>query len=99
MTVRIVQPADGTAYVSYTWDFGTQILPAGAMIDVPPGSALETAIGTASLITPTAQQLAEAANGGAGAISNLGGSRGTEQVRRHRDDHGPGWHGGDACSR
>ena len=70
MTVRIVQPADGTAYVSFSWDSGTQILTEGQMLDVPPGSALETAIGAANLITPAAQVLAEAANGGAGAVSN-----------------------------
>lgn len=70
MTVRIVQPADGTSYVSFTWDSGTQILTEGSMIDVPPGSALESAIGLANLIIPTGQVLAEAANGGSGAISN-----------------------------
>lgn len=49
---------------------GTEILQAGQLIDVPPGSDLETAIGAGNLTDPTAQQLADAANGGAGAVSN-----------------------------
>jgi hypothetical protein len=70
VSVRIVQPADGTAYVSFSWDSGTQNLTEGSMIDVEPGSALEAAIGIGSLVTPTGAQLADAANGGAGAVSN-----------------------------
>lgn len=70
MTVRIVQPADGTAWLTFAWDGGNQILTEGQMIDVPPGSALEAAIGLASLISPTSQQLATGANGGLGAVSN-----------------------------
>jgi hypothetical protein len=71
MTVRICQPADGSAYVSYTWDSGIQTLARGSMISVDPGSALEQAIGAASLVIPTSQQLASAVNGAeGGAVSN-----------------------------
>lgn len=70
MTVRIVQPADGTMSVTFVWDSGNQILQSGQFIDVEPGSALEAAIGTGSLINLTAQQLANGANGGLGAVSN-----------------------------
>ena len=47
-----------------------EILQTGELIDVDPGSALETAIGAANLTALNAQQLADAANGGAGAVSN-----------------------------
>jgi hypothetical protein len=71
VSVRICQPADGTNYVSFTWDSGTQILTRGSLIDVPPGSTLETAIGVSSLVLPTAQQLASSVNGAeGGAVSN-----------------------------
>jgi hypothetical protein len=70
VSVRIVQPADGSSYLSFAWGDGTEILQADQLIAVPPGSALETAIGTANLTLPTAQELTDAANGGAGAVSN-----------------------------
>ena len=70
MTIRIRQPADGTSYVSFTWDSGQQILTEGQLIDVPPGSALESAIGVPNLVIPTSAQLTDAAAGGAGAVSN-----------------------------
>lgn len=70
MSVRIVSPADGTSYLSFAWGDGTEILQAGQLIDVLPGSALETAIGAGSLTDLTGQALADAANGGAGAVSN-----------------------------
>jgi len=70
MTVRVVSPADLSAYVTYTWDNGQQTLAKGQLISVDPGSALETAIGAGNLITPASQVLTDAANGGAGAISN-----------------------------
>ena len=70
MTVRIVTPASGANYLQFAYGDGTEILTAGQLIDVDPGSALETAIGVANLTLPTAQVLSTAANGGAGAISN-----------------------------
>lgn len=45
-------------------------LTAGTVLDVPPGSALETAIGAGSLTALTGQQLNDAANGGVGGVSN-----------------------------
>ena len=58
---------------SYTWGEGGTVwtLPAGAIIDCAPGSALEQAIGSGNLGTLTAPQLSGAANGAGGAgISN-----------------------------
>jgi len=70
MTVRTVTPASGALYLSFAYGAGTEILTAGQLIDVDPGSALETAIGAANLTPLSGQALATAANGGAGAISN-----------------------------
>ena len=49
MTVRIVQPADGTAYVSLRLGQRHRDPDRGQIIDVEPGWALETAIGAANL--------------------------------------------------
>lgn len=70
MTVRTVTPASGALSMSFAWGDGTEILQAGQLIDVDPGSALETAIGLANMTPLSGQQLATAANGGAGAVSN-----------------------------
>ena len=70
MTVRIVQPADGSDYLTFAYGDGQEHLTKGQMLDVEPGSAIEAAIGVANLISPTGQELADAANGGAGAVSN-----------------------------
>lgn len=70
MTVRTVSPADGSLSMSFAWGDGTEILTAGQLIDVEPGGALETAIGSANLTPLSGQALAAAANGGAGAVSN-----------------------------
>jgi hypothetical protein len=70
MTVRIVQPASGANYLQFAYGDGTENLTAGQLIDVDPGSVLETAIGIANLVVPSSQALADAANGGAGGVSN-----------------------------
>lgn len=70
MSVRIVQPADGSNYVSFSYGDGQEHLTKGQLLDVVPGSAVEQAIGTGNLALPPAQVLTEAANGGAGAVSN-----------------------------
>jgi hypothetical protein len=70
MTVRIVQPASGANYLQFAYGDGTENLVKGQLIDVDPGSALETAIGAGNLVIPSSQALADAANGGTGAISN-----------------------------
>lgn len=71
MSVRVVTPASGANFLSFTYgDGGTEFLTAGQLLDVVPGSAAEAAIGTANLTLASGQVLAEAANGGAGAVSN-----------------------------
>ena len=70
MTVRTVVPASGALYLEFSYGDGTEILTAGQILDVVPGSAVEAAIGTANLTPLGGQQLATAANGGAGAVSN-----------------------------
>ena len=44
--------------------------PLGEFVSVPPGSALESAIGLPNMTPATAQQLASAANGCGGWVSN-----------------------------
>jgi len=52
------------ADTTFTWDGASQAYPMGTLIDVPAGSALETAIGSGNLIsigpssTPTALSIA-----------------------------------------
>lgn len=70
MTVRTVTPASGALYLSFSYGDGTEILTAGQVLDVEPGSAIEAAIGVANMTPLSGQQLATAANGGAGAVSN-----------------------------
>jgi hypothetical protein len=53
-----------TAPASFTWDGAAAYLPPGTMLDVPPGSALETAIGLGNLSAP-ADPGAAAAHAGA----------------------------------
>ncbi len=66
MSVRVV-----TNSVTFTWgDSSSERLQAGQLIDVPPGSALETAIGTGNLSAPTAGQLLKAQSGSGGQVSN-----------------------------
>lgn len=70
MTVQQITPASGALSMSIPWGDGTAIYQAGDLVSVPPGSALEAAIGLANMTPLTGQQLATAANGGAGAVSN-----------------------------
>jgi hypothetical protein len=70
VTVRIVQPADGTSFLSFPYGDGVEHLTKGQILDVEPGSAAEAAIGVANLTPLNAVQLADAANGGAGAVTN-----------------------------
>ena len=57
--------------VTYVWGEGgtSWTLPAGAILDCAPGSALEQAIGAQNLGSLSSQQLSGAANGRAG-VSN-----------------------------
>lgn len=49
MTLRTVSPADGSGAVSISWDYAQITVPAGSVVDIEPGSALEAAYGLANL--------------------------------------------------
>ena len=70
MSVRTVTPASGAPYLAFGYGDGTEHLQSGQLISVEPGSALEAAIGAGNLTDLTGQALADAAAGGAGAVSN-----------------------------
>jgi hypothetical protein len=70
MSVRVVSPADGSGSVAVTWDGEPQALQAGQLVDVPPGSVLEQAIGLANLTDLSGPELDSCQAGSAGAVSN-----------------------------
>jgi hypothetical protein len=70
MSVRVVTLAGGALYLTFGWDSGTASLTAGTVLDVPPGSAQETAIGAGNLIPLTSQALVSEQQGGGGGVSN-----------------------------
>ena len=70
MTVRIVQPADGTGSVSFGWDLAQVSLQAGQLVSVDPGSAFENAVGVSNLLDPSVAELDSAQQGSSGWISN-----------------------------
>jgi len=53
-----------------SWDDGQQVLAARQLINVPPGSDLEAAIGLANLADLTGVALENAQQGRAGAVTN-----------------------------
>jgi hypothetical protein len=57
MTLRTVTPANGAAQLTINYDGGGSTVTAGQVIDVPVGSALETAIGVGNLTALTGQGL------------------------------------------
>jgi hypothetical protein len=57
MTLRTVVPADGSAQLTVNYDHGGMTVQAGQVIDVPVGSALESAIGTTNLVALTGTAL------------------------------------------
>lgn len=63
MTLRTVTPASGAAQLTIPWDNGGTILLAGAVLDVPPGGPLETAIGLSNLTTLSNTVLANTQGG------------------------------------
>jgi hypothetical protein len=70
MTLRVVTPASGASQLTVSWDGGGTILAAGQVLDVPPGSALEAAIGPPNLTALTGTALAKAQAGSGGGVSN-----------------------------
>jgi hypothetical protein len=70
MSLRQVTPADGSQGVTIGWDLGQQFLQAGTVLDVPPGSALESAIGTGNLTPLSGPELDDLTQSGGGAVSN-----------------------------
>jgi hypothetical protein len=70
MSVRQVSPADGSTGVTFGWDLSQMFLQSGTMLDVPPGSALEAAIGLANLTPLSGPELDSCQQGSAGAVSN-----------------------------
>jgi hypothetical protein len=63
MTLRTVTPANGASQLTVNYDNGDTILTAGQVLDVPVGSALETAIGTGNLTALTGTALANVQTG------------------------------------
>jgi len=59
----MVTPASGGTQLSFAWDCGNVVLTAGAVLDVPPGGALETAIGLSNLTSLTGATLANVQGG------------------------------------
>ena len=64
MTLRTVPPASGAAQLTIPWDGGSTILVAGQVLDVPPGGALETAIGSSNLTALSGTALGNEQGGG-----------------------------------
>jgi hypothetical protein len=56
MSIRVVTPADGSGAVTVAWDNSQLTVPAGSILDVQPGSALEAAHELANL-TPLSNTL------------------------------------------
>lgn len=61
--MRVVTPADGSGSVTIQWDNSTLSVPAGTVLDVPPGSALESAYGTSNLVSLSGTAQADAQQG------------------------------------
>jgi hypothetical protein len=66
MTLRVVTPADGSGAVTISWDHSRIAVPAATVVDVDPGSSLETAYGTTNLADLSGAALASAQDGGGG---------------------------------
>ena len=58
MSLRTVTPANGAAQLTINYDGGGSVVQAGAVLDVPPGGALESAIGLGNLTALTGTALA-----------------------------------------
>ena len=70
MTLRQIAPSDGSSGVSFGWDLGQVFLQSGTVLDVPPGSDLESSIGLVNLSPLSGPEQDDLAQGGGGAVSN-----------------------------
>ena len=70
MSVRMITPADDSTGVTIGWDLGQAVLQSGTVLDVPPGSVLESTIGLANLTPLSGPELDSCQQGSAGAVSN-----------------------------
>lgn len=66
MAIQQVTPANGAAQLPIAWDNGTVLLLAGQVLDVPPGGALEAAIGLSNLTAVTGTGLTDDQQGDGG---------------------------------
>jgi hypothetical protein len=57
MSLRVVTPAGGAASITVAWDNSQLTVPSGVIVDIPPGSSMETAYGTTNLTALTGQAL------------------------------------------
>ena len=63
MILRVVTPADGSGSVTVAWDHSRITVPAGTVVDIAPGSALESAYGAGNLADLSGTALANAQDG------------------------------------
>ena len=70
MSVRMITPADDSTGVTIGWDLGQAVLQSGTVLDVEPGSDLESAIGLANLTPLSGPALDSAQQGSDGWVSN-----------------------------
>ncbi len=57
MSLRVVTPAGGAASITVTWDNSQITVPSGDIVDIPPGSSMESAYGLSNLTPLTGQAL------------------------------------------
>lgn len=72
MTIRQLTLADGSAQLVINYDCGGMIVTAGQVLDVPPGSPLEAAIGVGNLTSLSNTVLADDQQGDGGQATDNG---------------------------
>jgi hypothetical protein len=71
MSLRTVTPSGGAAFISVYWDASMISVPAGTVLDIAPGSPLESAYGAGNLTDLSGQALVSDQTGsGPAATSN-----------------------------
>jgi hypothetical protein len=70
MTMRTVTPASGAAQLVINYDNGGSTVTAGQVLDVPPGSPLESALGLSNLTALTGTALANVQGGSDPAVTD-----------------------------